>query len=844
MIMRFQERLAPKGPALVLLVGLAVSLTAGKLVYNSRIQQANQEFSTYSDEIRLKTVALLDAHKQVLLGGAALFDASDDVNRQDWQRYAERLRLDEHFKGILGFGFSQKIEPGQLDAHILQMRQKGHAEYQVWPPGKRELYTSIVYLEPFSGRNLRAFGYDMYSEPVRRHAMARAMFDNQPVLSGKVHLVQETTKDIQAGTLMYVPVYRRSAPIATLQQRQQALLGWVYSPFRMKDLIEGTLFSTRDIQAEEVRFRIYDSGVEDESALLYDSGLQADVTDSSTVEIARNLDFNGTMWSLRFDFPATHVLAYARTSAISTCLLGALLTTLLFFLIRSIQNTQKQARRIADELTVELKEKRDALAVSEERLNYALAATGEGLWDWDIPNGRVTHNAKWSELLGIIPATLESDFNLFSKHLHDEDREHVVQRLTDHLERGIPYVSEHRMHKSNGEVIWVLDRGELVKRDESGNPLRMVGSIADVTARKQAQEALAVSEENLRRILSSSPEGVLALSLTQKITFCNDRLIDIFALQRNPEGTLSIDDFIEGMGSQVEPNQTRALRQTLDSNSEEVILRLRNPKRVIRCESKLLNSDELHTVIFFRDITREAEIDEMKSDFLATAAHELRAPMSSIFGFVELLLTRKVSDSSSKEYLQIVYDQTQSLIRLVNELLDLTRIEARAGRDFHLQSLQTANVLRKALHELNIPQDTHPVRFVSGEIGMPDVRIDEDKIKQVFVNVLGNAWKYSPEGGEIEIRQRLEQSNAGETLAVSITDHGIGMSAEQQQKAFDRFFRADTSGAIPGTGLGLSIVKEIMQIHGGSVSLTSRPGKGTTFTLHFPLETSETKGNP
>ena len=826
---------------LVFLCGTGLSLLAGYLVYQNRLKQAEREFASYCDEIALKAESRLQAHKQVLLGGAALFDASDNVTRDDWRRYAERLRLDEHFKGIQGFGFARKLAPGEVEAHVARMRLEGFSDYVVWPPGKREMYSAIVLLEPFSGRNLRAFGYDMYSEQVRRQAMARAMNDNIPALSGKVHLVQETDEDIQAGTLMYVPVYRKGAPTKTVAQRQTALQGWVYSPFRMKDMLQGIVSSTNNFPINTVRMRVYDGGLNESESLLYDSLPDSDLPDP--VRVSRNIVFNGSTWTLDFDESGQDMRAHARQSSATTALIGLLLTLLLYSLIRSMQSTQQNARRIAEGLTQELQEKSARLSASEERLGFALAATGEGLWDWDITTGKVLHNAKWNELLGINNTSLESDFELFAKHLYEYDRAQVKQRLAEHLELGLPYVSEHRMLKENGDVIWVLDRGELVKRAADGSPLRMIGSIADVTERKLAQLALSASEDNLRQILANTPEGVLALSLTQQITFCNDRLLDLFSLQRKPDERLNIAAFIESLGTLLDLKDTRALRHALNNQSQEGSFRLRDPKRVIRWESRQLNSKELHTVIFFRDITREVEIDEMKSDFLATAAHELRAPMSSIYGFVELMLTRPLAEDDRKEYLQIVYEQTHGLIRMVNELLDLTRIEARAGRDFHFEMQQTAGVMHKALQELNLPQDSHPVRFTEGEEGMPDVRIDKEKIKQVFTNVLSNAWKYSPHGGPIEIRQVLERSDSGDMLAVCVTDHGIGMSKEHQLKAFDRFFRADTSGAIPGTGLGLALVKEIMQIHGGNVSIDSLPGVGTSITLRFPIDQSDQKGD-
>ncbi len=138
-------------------------------------------------------------------------------------------------------GFAVPVPAAQLASHEQRIRAEGFPDYRVSPPGKRDFYTAIVYLEPFDWRNQRAFGYDMYSEPVRREAMERARALGVPALSGRVRLVQETSSDVQAGVLLYLPVFQRGAPLETPAQRDQAFMGWVYAPFRLGDLMLGTL---------------------------------------------------------------------------------------------------------------------------------------------------------------------------------------------------------------------------------------------------------------------------------------------------------------------------------------------------------------------------------------------------------------------------------------------------------------------------------------------------------------------------------------------------------------------------------------------------------------------------
>lgn len=483
-----------------------------------------------------------------------------------------------------------------------------------------------------------------------------------------------------------------------------------------------------------------------------------------------------------------------------------------------------------------------AIRDGEERLSLAMSATGESLWDWDCVSNKVRHNHKWCQMLGLDDGFLKHDLSRFVEHIHVSDRAAVMERIQNCLAGRGAYISEHRMQRTDGSYIWVLDRGDVVVRDQSGKALRMVGSFTDVSERKSTQDALAASEANLRQILEYSPQGILAISNTYQVTFCNDPLMKMFDLRKEASEKVSMVEFSESLGRLIDIPNSENLTDALRTGAREGKFRLKEPKRTIKWEARELDSKELRTLLFFRDVTKDAEIDEMKSDFLVTAAHEFRAPMASIYGFVELMMTRDLPKDARREYLEIIHDQTRGLVKMLNELLDLARIEARAGKDFRYAPHTLSAVLHKALVELNIPAHSHPVHIETGLEELPPLLIDETKIRQVIINVLSNAWKYSPVGGEIRITHEIVRDGSNPSLLFKVSDHGIGMSPEHQRKAFDRFFRADTSGVIPGTGLGLALVKEIMQIHGGSVDMESRIGAGTTVCLRFPITLESQKG--
>jgi signal transduction histidine kinase len=290
----------------VLLAGLLLTFISIYLTRQYMSQSDEKDFQFTCNEIGLNIDKRLDEHAQLLRSGAGLFAVSDTVTRDEWKRFNEVTNISKYLPGIEGFGYTIVIKPGELNDHIVSFRKNGYgAEYTVYPEGKRDIYTSIIYLEPFNERNKQAFGYDMFSEPVRHRAMQMAMDSNSVQLSGKVILVQEKGRkpgeDLQPGVLMYVPVYKKGMPISTIAERRKAIKGWVYSPYRMRDLMGGIRKNIDTTLKDIIRIRIYDEQDFSEKTLLYDSYRSNPVDTSSFVMSYRKpIDMNGKMWYLVF----------------------------------------------------------------------------------------------------------------------------------------------------------------------------------------------------------------------------------------------------------------------------------------------------------------------------------------------------------------------------------------------------------------------------------------------------------------------------------------------------------------------------------------------------------------
>ncbi len=336
---------------------LAIGLIATALATfytNANVDTVTQrEFTFICGEIVAKVQARLHAYALTLRGGAAFFEASEQVTREEWHTFVTRRRIESDLPGIQGIGFSLLIPRERLVQHLQELHREGFPDYRVWPEGEREVYSSIIYLEPFAGRNLRAFGYDMLSDPVRRSAMEHARDEDRAILSGKVILVQETETDIQAGALMYVPVYQADMPIATVTERRAALIGWIYSPYRMDDLMQGILGGWDLQKHQRIRLRVYDDNPSSSQNLLYDSQATADMEPEPTAQrtLLIPIDFNGHRWILHFNRPRAAVssLEYGKIWLVFS---GGMITSLLLTALTfSLISTRSRAVQLHIALT-------------------------------------------------------------------------------------------------------------------------------------------------------------------------------------------------------------------------------------------------------------------------------------------------------------------------------------------------------------------------------------------------------------------------------------------------------------------------------------------------------------
>ncbi len=352
----------------------------------------------------------------------------------------------------------------------------------------------------------------------------------------------------------------------------------------------------------------------------------------------------------------------------------------------------------------------------------------------------------------------------------------------------------------------------------------------------------------LANILDSITNAIITLDNDGVITRLNRNAMAILELPPDvvgrpykealhPDVALAVGSLLrdtEHMGYAMEKMVTARLDQGLELN--------------IAISTSILRDEAfapLGTIVVFRDMTASRELDRlrkldtMKSEFVANVSHELKTPLTSIKAYTEALLDM-ATEEQMKAFLKVIDEESDRLLFLINDLLNVSRIQSGKIK-MHYTLIQPRIIVDEILNISKINSEKHKLLLHIAE-GLPDMMLDKEKLKEVMINLISNAIKYSPAGGDVDLTMRVDEAN----LRIDVQDHGIGIPKEHQSKLFEAFYRVDSShtASIPGTGLGLTIVKAIIEHHGGRCWFESEVGKGTTFSLLIPARREIKRGEP
>ena len=529
------------------------------------------------------------------------------------------------------------------------------------------------------------------------------------------------------------------------------------------------------------------------------------------------------------------------------------------------------ARKQAEDQLLAAKQAAEAsaasLRISEERYALATQATYDGIFDWNLATGESYLSPRFKRILGYSADELPNDFSTFIERVHPEDRKQVSGRISGNLPKtdAETFEDEVRVCCKDGNFRWVASRGRLV-RSPQGKPVRFIGSIRDITVRKEAEAKLAASEKRLRDILDSLYGFVGLYTLDGIVLYVNRAPLEA--------ADVTVEDVVgkplwEAYLWSHSPEERGRLRTAMARASGGEMVRyeanvlMKGGRQIIVDAAFGPLRDEQGRIVniigFGVDITARKEAEarlllaiqmaevasRAKSEFLANMSHEIRTPMNGILGLTEVVLESDLNPEQ-REYLSLVKASADSLMNIIGDILDISKIQAGKvilhPKEFWIRDLVTTTVngFVKAAADKNLR-----LKFdIQPEI--PDVLLgDPDCLRQVLVNLLGNAIKFTSTG-EVKLSLEISAENS-DHLLFRVHDSGIGISPDQRQRVFEPFTQVDGSSRreFGGTGLGLAISAQLVEMMGGEIWVVSDGRSGSTFhfTAHLksasaPLETA------
>ena len=484
-----------------------------------------------------------------------------------------------------------------------------------------------------------------------------------------------------------------------------------------------------------------------------------------------------------------------------------------------------------------------ALHERTERYELVLAGAQSAIWDWDVPGRRVHFSAQWKALRGFADNEVGDGEEVWSAGIHPEDAARVMAAVQAHLLGKTPvFAEEYRIRCKDGSLKWISDRG-IAQRDASGNVVRMAGSESDITERKRIEQALRDSQADLNRAQSVGQIGSWRLNIQRNELHWSDENHRIFGI---PKGTpLAYETFLSIVHPDDREYVDRMWMAALRGAPYDIEHRLvvDGALKWVRERAELEFDEQGRLLGGFgttQDITglklaEQAliEADQRKDEFLAMLAHELRNPLTPIRNAAHVLGRLETQEPRVQWAQRIIERQVGHLTRLVDDLLDVSRI-VRGKVSLKMEPVELAAMVNQALDMARPLIDAMHHRVA---VRLPEqpayLEGDPVRLAQVLLNLLDNAAKYTPEGGRIEV----EASVAGPVIEIKVRDNGIGIPADLLPQVFDLFQQGERTldRSQGGLGIGLTLVKRLVELHGGLLEAYSAgEGLGSEFAIWLP----------
>jgi PAS domain S-box-containing protein len=678
-------------PIFVLLTGLVASAWISGQQYAS--SQALLR-TTLSNETAVLRQDISNAFLQASFGlrGArgTIGSLGGRISHPQFQAYVKSRHLPTEFPGIRGFGFVEKVPPGQLETYQARVRESDGNHFTVrnlGTPDQNQLYL-IRFIEPPEG-NQNALGLNVGSEPRRLLAVQRAVELGVMTVTSQIKLMQDERK--APGLLMFVPVYQSLETPKSLDQRRETLIGLLYAPIVISELLSA--------KASESISNLCMTLIEPGDAEPWFSHRNLSDRSECSTQINTVKILVGTReLLLTTALPQDRVRAMVSHLHVAVLAVGAALSLALAAIVYLLLSARERASQRAQEMTIAYRQANAELQASLQatdavrlRLTHILDATNVGTWEWNVQTGETIINERWAAILGYSIAELTPlSIETWVKFVHPDDQKRASEQLQRHFSGASQfYECEVRMRHKNGSWIWILDRGQVSTRTDDGKPLQMFGTRKEITASKQAARELELFKTMIDR--AEDPFYLIDIEHNCQMRYVNEAAAEHFGAPRQQIYTWRIPDWdpqftyadLPGLISRIEDAHNMTLRSQHKTASGAVIPVEISVNYFVDDQGRRMAygwfrdiSERLQTERLQRDAKEKAEsASQAKSAFLATMSHEIRTPLNALIGTAYLLGHTALSDKQRAD-LRTIEAASKSLLALINDILDFSKIEA------------------------------------------------------------------------------------------------------------------------------------------------------------------------
>ncbi|HJR01332.1 MAG TPA: CHASE domain-containing protein [Methylomirabilota bacterium] len=791
----------------------------------------------------------LESYLQILMGVRALFASSTAVERAEFRSFVAGLSLETRYPSIRGMSWVPRVPAASRAAHEALMRRGGApAGYEIHPVEGQAEFHPVAFLEPAEAYEARWFGLDAATRPENREAMERARDTGGAAMSQRLALFRQGEG---SGFVIFLPLYRGARPPATVEERRQSFEGFVAATFRPDRLMDDLFGASR---GEPVDLELFDAPAASPGRLIYDRtpGAPGPRELSRTVPVV----FGGQTWTLRLaTLPAFHSLT---ERLVPYWVLGSgLLISVLAFVITLLQTRALTAAR---RLGADLQAAERRLRRANERFELASSAVGSAIYDLSLPHGTMTWTQGLTEMCGYRLDEIDATYDWWIERVHPDERARVEARFQAAMADGHDFEADYRFRARDGLYLDVLSRGRFV-RDAGGRPVRVVGSMADVSERKRGESVLRDSETRHRTVLESAMDAFVGMDREGRLIEFNPAAERMFGHARADVIGRELAELI------IPPSFRDAHRRGLArylATGEHSLLGGRVEVSAQRADGTEFPVELTVTVVkmegpptfnaYIRDLTEQKRADAARGSLemqlqqaqkmeavgrlAGGVAHDFNNLLTVISGRAHMLLSRLKPGEPMHRDVDLIQKTSQRAVALTSQLLAFSRKQVVQPRVLELGPLvaDLLPMLQRMIGE-NMELTVEPVE------GTGRVKADPSQMQQVLMNLAVNARDAMPDGGRIRVSIRdvlvdeaaaLHQSNLppGPYVALAVSDTGTGMSAETAAHIFEPFFTTKEQGK--GTGLGLSTVYGIIEQSRGHIEVQSVLGRGTTFTIHLP----------